>query len=697
MKKELIYIVIGLCFISVGCNRSSNTEEVHRLSIASSPYLREHADNPVDWYEWGEEALRKAKSENKPLLISIGFSSCHWCHVMERESFMDTAVARVMNENFIPVKVDREQRPDIDQIYIHAAQLISGSAGWPLNAFALPDGRPFFAGTYLPKEDWLSLLHQVIDTYQNDRSAITRQAEALTKGIRTGEFISSERDSTQKVTRATYVRTVDDWRSQLDDTFGGQRGAPKFPMPVIWESVLQAHVLNGDAPSLKIVTTTLDRMAAGGIYDHLGGGFSRYTTDEAWKVPHFEKMLYDNAQLVSLYAHVFQVTGDSFYQEILVETLGFIDREMKDTTGGFYSSLNADSEGEEGRYYTWTREEIEKILGPNTAALFCKYYGVTESGNWEHGRNILYRDATTPGSVVMDGEGHEQLDDAKSKLFEARRARPAPSTDTKMITSWNALMLIGYLDAYSATSDSSYLQSALVNATFLRNKMIRKEGGLWRNYSSGTAEIDGFLDDYANLSLAFIKLYQRTFDIRWLQEARALSEFAIQHFRDPQTGLFFYTSDLSEQLVVRKKEIADEVMPSSNSVMSEVLLLLGEYYQDSTYSLLATTMLDQVSALQSGVSGIYYANWNRVSGWAAWRPFEVAILGDQALKKCREMQKHYNPLALYSGGQKENLPLLDNKLVEGRTIIYVCRNNVCKLPVEDVDDALSQLVVNKLR
>lgn len=684
-----------MLLVCCGEGRGDKSNRAERLLTSTSPYLREHADNPVDWYEWGPEALEKAKSENKPLIISIGYASCHWCHVMEKESFMDTAVARLMNENFVSVKIDREQRPDIDQIYIHAAQLITGSAGWPLNAFALPDGKPFYAGTYFPKDRWMSLLNQINDAYKTEKSAVIRQAEDVTRGITTEPLLSDSTDSVFSVTRAGYRSSFENWRGNFDDVFGGQRGAPKFPMPAIWESLLQLHVLTDEPAALKIVKTTLDHMACGGIYDQLGGGFSRYTTDNAWKVPHFEKMLYDNAQLVSLYSHAFQLTKDPMYKAVVIETLEFIKREMTDNSGGFYSSLNADSEGEEGRYYTWTRNEVEALLGEATSTLFCDYYQVTDSGNWEDGRNILIehvRDVGFASRVNMTEDEWVQMKEAaKDKLFTARMQRTPPSTDTKVITSWNALMLIAYLDAYAATSDENYLRSALANAEFIINNMVTEGGGVLRNYSDGKKEIDGFLDDYANLSLAFIKLYQHTFEIRWLEQAKSIVDFTVENFRDAETGFFFYTSDLSEDLVARKKEMSDGDMPSSNSVMAEVLLLLGEFYQDPAYRLLAETMLNQVAAMYGGSSGVFYSNWARVSAVAAWRPFEVAILGDDALAKNHDMQKHYNPLALFSGGRRENLPLLENKLVEGKTIIYVCRDRVCKIPVEDVQQALKQL------
>ena len=393
-RKIILSVVLTtLVFMLTKCGlrRESNDDKEHlnRLSKASSPYLKEHADNPVDWYEWGEEALLKAKNEDKPLIISVGYASCHWCHVMERESFMDTSVARVMNENFVSIKVDREERPDIDQIYMNAAQLISGNGGWPLNAFTLPDGKPFYVATYFPKEQWIKVLGQLSTAFRKDHDKIVQRAEALTKGVQTDEVMITPEDHQRKFTKETYRDIFNKWQSDFDYASGGLTGSPKFPMPAVWEFMMQEYYLTGNKKALEIVITTIDEMTLGGIYDQLGGGFSRYATDATWKVPHFEKMLYDNGQLISLYAHAYQQTKDSSYAKTIHETLDFIKREMTSPEGGFYSSLNADSEGEEGKFYRWTKEEIENILDKKTAGLFVDYYQVSDSGNWEMHKNIL--------------------------------------------------------------------------------------------------------------------------------------------------------------------------------------------------------------------------------------------------------------------------------------------------------------------
>lgn len=680
--------------IQRGEENSRNKDQSNRLADAGSPYLQEHADNPVDWFEWSEEALEKARTENKPLIISIGYASCHWCHVMEEESFMDTSVARIMNENFVSIKIDREERPDIDQIYLNAAQLISGSAGWPLNAFALPDGKPFYAGTYFPKHQWIKLIQKVIDAYKKENAMIVKQAEELTKGIQTYEVITLPADSLYHYGKKNYYDLSNSWEPYVDYQSGGLRGAPKFPMPANWELLLQYNHLTGNKKSLEAVMTTLDALAKGGIYDQLGGGFSRYSTDEIWKVPHFEKMLYDNGQLVSLYAHAYQKTQNPLYAEVIHSTLDFIKRELTAPNGGFYSSVNADSEEEEGKFYVWTKSEIEKIVPKNSVDLFMKYYQVSDSGNWENGSNILHRKSGRQEFAlkhnIPTAAWSDILKEAKEQLMEARNKRVRPSTDDKILTAWNALMLKGYVDAYLALGNNEYLITALKNARFLEKNMMRKEGGLWRSYKDNKAGIEAFLDDYALLARSFIHLYQATFDIHWLEKSRALADYAIDHFQEAQSGLFYYTSNMSENLIARKMELADNVTPASNSVLADVLFLLGQYYNEDRYVTMSQSMLNQVYQ-DIANNPMYYANWARLLGLNTLRPFEVAIMGEQAVEKSIQLQKHYLPDVIFMGGIKEDLPLLENKYVEGQTIIYVCRNRTCKLPVKSVESAFQQL------
>lgn len=607
---------------------------------------------------------------------------------------MDTAVARMMNQDFVCIKIDREERPDVDQIYIQASQLISGNAGWPMNAFALPDGKPFYAVTYLPKQQWTTLLKQVIEVYRNEKENVVRQADELTKGVQHHELITVAADTVRTSNRKLYDGISESWRPLFDQQLGGLTGSPKFPMPVIWEFLLQHHYLTGNKSSLAAVTTTLNNIARGGIYDHLAGGFARYSTDEQWRVPHFEKMLYDNGQLTTLYAHAYQVTTDSLYADVLRETLSFIRKEMTSPEGGFYSSINADSEGEEGKFYSWTKSEIERLVDKKEAEILSEYYQLTDSGNWEKGKNVLYAKMNKAEFAAYKKIPLSKflpiLKSGEQKLLEARDRRVHPTIDKKILTGWNAIMLKGYIDAYHALGDPSYLQIALTNARFIEKEMMGDDGSLQRNFHQGKASIDGFLEDYALLAQAFISLYQATFDVHWLEKAKLLVAFSVDHFRDPKTGFFFFTSDKAENLVARKMEIADNVMPSSNSVMAEALYMIGEYYGISSYRQLSFAMLNGISE-RLEADGPTYSSWATLMGILTYNLNEVAIMGENAIKINSHIQRMYNPTSLFMGGNTENLPLLKNKLVEGKTLIYICRNKVCRLPLESPEKAISEL------
>ncbi len=692
-----LFFALILVFLSFACSKGQSghaTKGQNRLAQAKSPYLQQHADNPVHWYEWSPEALEKAQKEDKPLLISVGYAACHWCHVMEHESFMDSSVARLMNDNYVAIKIDREERPDIDQIYMNAAQLINGSGGWPLNAFATPDGRPFYAATYFPKDQWVQVLTQIKKVYDEDRAKINEQANLLTEGIQNQEFIQLPGDSTRKFKQEQYLGIFKKWESLIDFQKGGYSRAPKFPLPTGWEFLLQYYYFTQEEKAYDAVCLTLDEMAKGGIYDQIGGGFARYSTDARWFAPHFEKMLYDNGQLISLYAHAYQIKPQERYANIIRETIAFVERELSDPSGGFYSSINADSEDEEGKFYVWTQEEIENVLGAPSASLVSEFYQVEADGNWEKGKNILYRKeesqifAQKKDLELRDWQ--KVLKEAQKKILDARETRVRPSTDDKILTSWNALMLMGYLDAYQALGDKHYVEQARKNAQFLKAEMHRPDGGLWRNYKDGEAGIQAFLDDYALLAQAYIELYQVTLDVAWLNTARKLVDYAILHFRDEQSGMFYYTSDESESLVARKMELSDNVIPSSNSVMAHVLYRLGAYFYEARYTQMSKIMLNHMAA-KIDEGGPYYANWAQLMGLIQYEPYEVAIMGPEAADLNREFQKQYLPTTLFMGGSQENLPLLENKLVSGQTRIYVCRNKVCKLPVKQVEQALKQI------
>ena len=666
----------------------------NHLIHESSPYLLQHAHNPVNWYPWGSEALDRARKEEKLIIVSIGYAACHWCHVMEHESFADEQVAQFMNDHFVAIKVDREERPDIDRIYMHAVQLISGTGGWPLNCVALPDGRPLYGGTYFPRAQWIDMLSRVVRFVRENPGKAEAQADALARGVRSGELMLGA------VEEAPY--TVDDlrrivapWKDDIDFTYGGHKRAPKFPLPAAWQFLLHYHHLTGDADALKAVTTTLDRMADGGIYDQIGGGFARYSTDMYWKVPHFEKMLYDNAQLVSLYAAAYQLTRDSRYRRVVTETMDFIQRELSSPEGGFYSSFDADSEGEEGKFYVWTRAELRRALGEE-ADLIGDYFSVTEEGNWENGKNILFRSVPEKEIAHRYGLTEDELarrvQEAKALLLRKRVERIQPELDDKILTAWNALMLKACAEAYRVLDVPCYRDMAVKNAAFINREMKSPDGRLSRSFKNGAASINAFLDDYAFVISAFIALYQATFDERWLRDARQLADYVLAHFYDATTGMFFYTSDIDPALIARTMELADNVIPASNSEMAKNLYLLGHYFADDGYIRTSERMLAAMGQ-NPFTGGAYYANWDILMAWIAGGLCEVAILGEEAETRRRELDAHYLPQVLISGGTGGGtLPLLEHKPAGGSATVYVCRDRVCRQPETTVGEALKHIL-----
>lgn len=683
----------------------------NHLIHASSPYLLQHAHNPVNWYPWGEEALSKAKEEQKLLLISIGYSACHWCHVMEHESFEDTTIAAFMNKYFVSIKVDREERPDVDQLYMQAAQLLSGRGGWPLNCIALPDGRPIYAGTYFPPDQWLDMLRQVLEFTKAHPQETEEQARNLTHGIRAQEEIYVAEESGTYATE-DLEELFAAWQTRFDMENGGSKGAPKFPLPSGYRFLLFYNLITGNPLALEAVELTLHKMAAGGIYDQLGGGFARYAVDNQWKVPHFEKMLYDNAQLVTLYSEAYRVTRDPQFKRVCLETLGFIQREMTSTEGGFYSALDADSEGEEGKFYTWTYDAfIGAITNPAQAAgegkskpaslsdakavIIAEYFSVRPEGNWEDGVNILHT-GKNKRAIAAKYETDETVLDkmievASKNLFNARSSRIRPARDEKILTAWNAMMSRGYLDTYMAFYAKPCLETALQNLSFIRDQMMQEDHRLYRNFKDGKASINGFLDDYAFTISAMIAAYQATFEESWLQDARSLTEYVLAHFNDPTGGMLYYTSDLDPALVARKAEVPDNVIPSASSEMAKNLYILGTYFEQDTYISRSKQMLDNVKAhaLQGGA---YYSNWDILMAWFARGIFEIAIVGYNAEKIRQELAMEYLPDALLAGGTHEGmLPLLKHKQVSGQTTIYVCVNKTCQQPTTEISEALRQI------
>ena len=661
----------------------------NKLIHETSPYLLQHAHNPVNWMPWGEEALLQAKTENKLLLISIGYAACHWCHVMEHESFEDESVATIMNEHYICVKVDREERPDVDQIYMTAVQLITQRGGWPLNAVALPDGRPIWGGTYFPKESWVNVLQQIAGYYRQNPEKTEEYAERLTQGIKQNSIVPISNEAFP-IGLTQIGKAVGSWQAAFDMEEGGSRGAPKFMMPVNLLFLLRwAHQQN-DHIAETFVQITLEKMALGGIYDQAGGGFARYSTDSSWKVPHFEKMLYDNGQLISLYSHAFQKFKDPLYQEVVAETIGWLKREMLSPENGFYSSLDADSEGEEGRFYVWQKAGLEKLIGEDFD-LFADYYQVNQTGYWEDGNYILLRKETDPVIARKHGinitQVKEKVQRWKTKLMEIRSKRIRPGLDDKILTSWNALVITGLTDAYRAFGDPGYLQLAEQNARFISGKLATKEGALRHSYKNGISKIDGFLEDYALFIQALIALFEVTGIEAYLHEANELTETAFEQFFDAEKNIFYFSPAGKTDLINRSIEVYDQVVPSSNSVMGANLFKLGHLLEKNNYLRVAKTMLEKV-----GENVVQYpsghANWLNLALNFAGSQFEVVLAGPDAGHISRELQRHYLPHCLFVPGETESLPLLKGRLKKDKTLIYVCQNNRCLLPVEKPEDAL---------
>ncbi|MEN8123859.1 MAG: thioredoxin domain-containing protein [Bacteroidota bacterium] len=667
----------------------------------TSPYLLQHAHNPVNWHAWNKETLALAKKENKMLLISIGYAACHWCHVMEHESFEDSTVAAIMNKNFINVKVDREERPDVDQIYMNAVQILTGRGGWPLNCVALPDGRPVWGGTYFPKDNWINALDQLVTLYEEDPAKIEEYATNLTKGIeQTGIITLNQNEAV--FTKNELDSSVNKWQGNMDLKNGGRKGAPKFPLPNNYQFLLRYAKQTNSTKILDYVNTSLTKMAFGGIFDQIGGGFARYSVDDHWHIPHFEKMLYDNAQLVSLYANAYLVTKNPLYKQIVYETTQFVERELYNEIGAFYSSLDADSKTEEGKleegvYYIWTKDELKNILGADFD-LFSKYYNVNISGKWEKNTYHLFRSKTDEEFAdefqLSRNELSKKVSKWKNTLLEKREKRNKPRLDDKTLTSWNALMIKGYVNAYAVFNDEHFLKMALKNAYFITNKQIKEDGGLYRNYKNGKSNIEAYLEDYATVIDAYIALYEVTFDENWLLTAKQLTDYCFDHFFDDQSKMFYFTSDKNSDLITRKIEIDDNVIPSSNSIMANNLFKLGHFYAHKNYSKTAKIMLNNVeeNVLEYGEGN---SNWLSLYSNFLGEYYEIAIVGANAKEKLLELNQHYIPNKLMVGSTKESdLPLLQYKYSAGVTTYYVCIDGACKLPVTETNGALKQININ---
>lgn len=667
----------------------------NQLIHESSPYLLQHAHNPVNWLPYGAEAISKAQRENKPLLISIGYSSCHWCHVMEHESFENEAVADLMNASFVCVKVDREERPDVDHVYMDAVQQIRGNGGWPLNCFALPDGRPFWGGTYFRPDQWIQLLENIRDLYNHRYIDIEKQATEIAEGVAQQNYFLLE--ETQLGNTIDFGSIYSILYNAFDLEKGGMKGAPKFPMPVVLQFLLNYGMSSNDEFSVKLVEITLSNMACGGIYDQAGGGFARYSTDSDWKVPHFEKMLYDNAQLVSLYSAAFLVTQNIIYKNVIEQTIEFVNRELTSPEGVFYSALDADSEGEEGLFYTWTKKEFSETLG-HYSELAGEYYGIGAQGLWEYGRNILLR----PSSDELFAQQHFLSADelasltfyCREQLLKIRSRRLRPGLDDKMLVSWNALMISALVDASVALERDGYLHSTLKAADFMLKHLKRNDGSFFHTWKNGKSQINAFLDDYAFTCKAFLKLYSVTTDEKWLNEAKLLASYVVEHFYDPNSGFFWYSENDGNQVFTRKIEIYDGVIPSGNSVMAHVLNILGTFLNYNDYSEKVRQMLH---AMESRISRFpaAYSNWASLALSDPQKQHIIAVVGAEAVSIISKLTKSgLQGVHIFGSENESDLPYFANRYIEGKTLIYICFGTHCLTPVETVEDAI-QLIENK--
>lgn len=674
----------------------------NRLIHETSPYLLQHANNPVDWYPWGDAALQKARVEDKPIFLSIGYAACHWCHVMEHESFEDIATATMLNENFVPIKVDREERPDLDSIYMDAVVAMTGQGGWPMSIFLTPDGAPFYGGTYFPNirrygmPAFTDVLQAIADAWKKRRADLlkgsARMIEALKGDELLGRFAGDDELS---------LSILNDAFSQIHDSFdavhGGWGGAPKFPQPMTLEFLLRVYLRTHDELARKMIVKTLDEMARGGMYDQLGGGFHRYSTDANWLVPHFEKMLYDNAQLARVYLHAWQVTQDDFYRRVVEQTLDYVAREMTHPRGGFFSSQDADSEGDEGKFYIWRIDEIRAILGDD-AEIFCDYYGVTERGNFE-GATILsvVRDLDIVAAMhkLSIAETQARLDSARQKFFVQRESRVKPARDEKVLTAWNGLMLAAFAEAARVLHRDDYRAIAERNADFVLREMRRADGRLLRswNASRGEARLNAYLEDYANLAEGLLALYETTFEERWFIATLELTNTMLAHFADERGG-FFDTSDDHEPLLTRPKSLDDNAVPSGNSMAVAVLLKLAAFTGNQHYANVAERALKIVQrALTAAPLG--FAQWLSALDFTLSQPKEIAIIGD-ASSTCELLNVvfgEYRPNQVVAVGNGDSsIPLLTGRTqLNGKVTAYVCRNFACQLPVSDPTALAKQL------
>lgn len=671
---------------------------MNQLSQETSPYLLQHANNPVHWKAWSSVSLAEAKMQNKLIIISVGYSACHWCHVMEHESFEDEEVAKTMNAHFVNIKVDREEHPNVDAIYMKAVQIMTGRGGWPLNIVALPDGRPVWGGTYFRKEEWINTLEQLQNLYKTQPEKMLDYADKLHQGIQTISLVQNE-NATTELNQNLIKPLIEKWKKSFDWDFGGMARAPKFMMPNNYEFLLRYGYQNKDATLLDFVNLTLTKMAYGGLFDTIGGGFSRYSVDLKWHIPHFEKMLYDNGQLVSLYANAYKLTKNPLYKEVIEKTLAFVSRELTNSEGGFYCAYDADSLDEnnhleEGAFYVWKKNDLQQILKEDFE-LFSKVFNINDFGFWEKDHYVLIQNQSLEEIAKTHPINLEDLISKKKSweqlLFTAREQRKKPRLDDKCLTSWNAIMLKGFVEAFKALKVDNYLKIALTNAQFITNNLWNADGHLFHNYKNGKVTINGFLEDYALVIESFIALYEITFDDIWLKNAKQFTDYCFEHFYDKNNSFFSFTSNLDEALIAKHYETEDNVIASSNSVMASNLSKLSIYYNHSYYEKVCLNMLQTIIPSIDYPSA--FANWLNVFLNYSDKNKELAICSSEAEKYVSEINELYLPHIILAGtNKKSELPFLKDRFVEDKTLFYVCQNKTCDLPEVDFDTVLGKLV-----
>ncbi|MCM8568815.1 thioredoxin domain-containing protein [Gramella jeungdoensis] len=667
----------------------------NELIKESSPYLLQHAHNPVNWKAWNDKSLELAREERQLLLISVGYSACHWCHVMEHESFEDEEVAAVMNSNYICIKVDREERPDVDQVYMNAVQVMTGMGGWPMNVVALPDGRPVWGGTYFRKGQWKNALEQIAHLYQTQPEKLEEYATKLETGLKQIQIIepASHEDDFHS---DFFIPLLEKWQRSFDLKNGGPKRAPKFMMPNNYEFLLRYAFQNSDDKIMDHCIHTLNKISWGGVFDPIEGGFSRYSVDEKWHVPHFEKMLYDNAQLVQLYSKAYKITKDEWFREVVEITLDFIESEMTDPSGAFYSALDADSENEngvneEGAYYIWTKEELKSML-PEDFELFVDFYNINNHGRWESNKYVLIRTGTLEEIADRHNRSVEDLNKKREtwrkKLLAARKKRKKPGLDDKSLTSWNAMMISGYTESFKAFHQKKHLEAAKRNAEFILKNQFQENGRLLHTYKNGRSSINGYLEDYAFTIEAFLNLYEATFDTGFLENCQKLMEIVFEDFQDTESGLFFFTSNKDRKLITKTIEISDNVIPASNSVIAKNLLKLGKLIGNPDYIEKSQEMLHTLKE-KIPEHPQYHSNWLDLMLNFTHPFYEIAVTGEKYREITNYFQERYLPnTVLAATNSSSDLSLLKDRFVKDKDLIYICEEGTCQLPVSSKSEAM---------